>query len=203
MRRVLTRVDSDVLDRLDLAATVVTADALHTQREHADWLVTSKQAAYALVLEGNQPALRRQLAALPWREVPVADTARGHGRPRSALCRSPPSRAWTSPTPPRRCMRITRRVRPLAGRRWRAVTVYTVTSLTNAQACPARLADWIRGHWGSRRCTISATPPSPIMPSRRLCRVGVVGGCWWWFSWLHGRHNHSPSRKASRGSGGR
>jgi hypothetical protein len=28
------------------------------------------------------------------------------------------------------------------------VTVYAVTSLTAAQAHPARLADWIRDHWG-------------------------------------------------------
>ena len=28
------------------------------------------------------------------------------------------------------------------------MTVYAVTSLTAAQARPARLADWIRGHWG-------------------------------------------------------
>jgi hypothetical protein len=28
------------------------------------------------------------------------------------------------------------------------VTVYAVTSLTAAQASPARLADYIRGHWG-------------------------------------------------------
>ena len=26
--------------------------------------------------------------------------------------------------------------------------MYAVTSLTAAQASPARLADWIRGHWG-------------------------------------------------------
>jgi hypothetical protein len=28
------------------------------------------------------------------------------------------------------------------------VTVYAVTNLTTAHAYPARLADWIRGHWG-------------------------------------------------------
>jgi predicted transposase YbfD/YdcC len=28
------------------------------------------------------------------------------------------------------------------------VTVHAVTSLTAAQAHPARLADWARGHWG-------------------------------------------------------
>jgi hypothetical protein len=38
------------------------------------------------------------------------------------------------------------RVAP-TGQRWRTVTVYAVTSLTAAQADPARLADWIRGHW--------------------------------------------------------
>jgi hypothetical protein len=45
-------------------------------------------------------------------------------------------------------IRITRRVRSLHRRRWRAMTVYAVTNLTAAQASPARLADWIRGHWG-------------------------------------------------------
>ena len=29
-----------LLDGLDLADTVITADALHTQPEHADWLVS-------------------------------------------------------------------------------------------------------------------------------------------------------------------
>ena len=28
------------------------------------------------------------------------------------------------------------------------MTVYAITSLTAAQTSPARLADWIRGHWG-------------------------------------------------------
>jgi hypothetical protein len=45
-------------------------------------------------------------------------------------------------------IRITRRARPLGSRRWRTVTVYAITNLHAAQASPARLADWIRGHWG-------------------------------------------------------
>jgi hypothetical protein len=44
-----------LLERLDLAGWVVTADALHTQHEHADWLVTHKHAAYLLVVKANQP----------------------------------------------------------------------------------------------------------------------------------------------------
>jgi hypothetical protein len=41
-------------------------------------------------------------------------------------------------------LRITRRVRCLHRRRWRTVTA--ITSLTAAQASPARLAAWIPGH---------------------------------------------------------
>jgi hypothetical protein len=52
-------------------------------------------AAYLLVVKANQPTLHRQVKALPWRKVPVADhthTAATVGSS-SAACRSPPSRA--------------------------------------------------------------------------------------------------------------
>jgi hypothetical protein len=55
-----------LLQALDLAGRVVTADALHTQREHADWLVGVKHTAYLLVVKANQPTLHQQLKALPW-----------------------------------------------------------------------------------------------------------------------------------------
>ncbi len=95
-----------LLDRLDLTDTVVTADALHTQREHADWLVTQKHAAYLLIAKHNQPTLHHQLATLPCRgqtspsrtAPAIAATAAWS----SAASRSPPWLAWTSPTPPRR-----------------------------------------------------------------------------------------------------
>jgi predicted transposase YbfD/YdcC len=61
---------------------VLTADSMHTQREHADWMVTHKNAAYLLIVKANQPALHHQLATLPWHQVPVQDHTRdrGHGR---------------------------------------------------------------------------------------------------------------------------
>jgi hypothetical protein len=40
-----------LLEPLNLAGCVITADALHTQREHAQFLVTGKQAHYILVVE--------------------------------------------------------------------------------------------------------------------------------------------------------
>jgi predicted transposase YbfD/YdcC len=128
---------------------VVTADALHTQREHADWLVTAKHAAYLLVVKANQPALHHQLITLPWRTIPVADETRDRGHGRVELRRLQVTTVAGLGFPHAiQAMRITRQVRPLGSRRWRTVTAYAVTSLTAAQASPARLADWIRGHWG-------------------------------------------------------
>jgi hypothetical protein len=106
--------------------------AAHTHADAAEFLVTGKQAHYLFVVKGNQPALRAQLAALPWHAIPVADPTRDRGHGRVEL----------------RTLKVTRRVRPLASRRWRTVTVYAVASLTAARASPARLADYVRGHWG-------------------------------------------------------
>jgi predicted transposase YbfD/YdcC len=71
-----------LLDDLDLTRTVLTADAMHTQREHVDYLVAVKGAAYVCIVKGNQPHLYRRLKSLPWRDVPVGDQTRdrGHGR---------------------------------------------------------------------------------------------------------------------------
>jgi predicted transposase YbfD/YdcC len=138
-----------LLERLDLTSTVVTADALHTQREHAKWLVTVKQAAYVLLVKANQPSLHQQLKALPWREVPVADHTRDRGHARMEIRRLQVTTVAGLEFPhATQAIRITRRVRPLAGRHWRTVVVYAITSLTAAQVSVARLADWIRGHWG-------------------------------------------------------
>jgi predicted transposase YbfD/YdcC len=138
-----------LLERLDLTDIVVTADALHTQREHADWLVTGKHAAYILIVNTNQPTLHHQLETLPGRDIPVADHTRDRGHARVELRRLQITTVAGLDFPhATQAIRITRRVRSLRSRRWRTVTVYAVTSLTAAQASPARLADWIRGHWG-------------------------------------------------------
>ena len=53
-----------LLAPLELAGKVVTADALHTQREHARFLVEEKHADYAFTVKGNQPTLLADLEAL-------------------------------------------------------------------------------------------------------------------------------------------
>ena len=46
----------------------------------------ARGAHYLFTVKRNQPGLHAQLAALPWRQVPVAHDARerGHGRPSGA-----------------------------------------------------------------------------------------------------------------------
>jgi predicted transposase YbfD/YdcC len=71
-----------LLADLDLAGVVVTADALHTRPDAAEFLVTGKQAHYLLVVKANQPTLLEGCARLAWHRVPVLDRTRdrGHGR---------------------------------------------------------------------------------------------------------------------------
>ncbi|MGW7426184.1 ISAs1 family transposase [Streptomyces sp. NPDC054813] len=53
-----------LLNRIDLRGVVVTADAMHTQRAHAEHVITAG-GHYLLVLKGNQKKLRKQLRRLP------------------------------------------------------------------------------------------------------------------------------------------
>jgi hypothetical protein len=54
----------DLLKDLDLRGTLVTADALNTQKSTAAHLVEEKQADYLLVVKANQPKLFDKLARL-------------------------------------------------------------------------------------------------------------------------------------------
>jgi predicted transposase YbfD/YdcC len=138
-----------LLAPLDLAGCVVTADALHTQREHAGHLVTGRKADYILVVKGNQPGLHAQLRKLPWKTVPVAATHhdRGHGREERRTLQAVTVTAGLAFPHAAQALRVTRRTRPLSGGKWRTVTVYAITSLAFGQATPDELATWIRGHW--------------------------------------------------------
>jgi predicted transposase YbfD/YdcC len=138
-----------LLEPLDLAGTVVTADGLHTQREHAEFLVTRKRAHNILVVKKNQPGLHAQLKNLPWRSVPVSDRQadRGHGRQEHRTLQAATITVGLAFPHAEQAICLTRQARPLDGGRWRTVTVYAITSLDAHQATPAQLAAWIRGHW--------------------------------------------------------
>jgi predicted transposase YbfD/YdcC len=171
---------------LDLARTVVTADALHTQREHADWLINIKEAAYICIVKRNQPGLYRQLKALPWRQVPAGDHTReqGHGRDEIRRLQVLTVAGLAFPHAVQ-AIRITRRTR--RNGRWRTVTVYAVTNLTARQASPAHLADYIRGHWaiealhhirdvtfGEDHCQVRTANAPRTMAALRNLAIGIL-----------------------------
>jgi hypothetical protein len=126
-----------------VSGAVITAGALHAQREHATYLA-GRGARYLLIVKRNQPGLHAQLAALPWRDVPVAHTSRerGYGRTeRRALKVTAVARGLQFPHTAE-AIQITRR-RKVKGKGPRE-TCYAVTSLTLTQASHAQLAAIIR-----------------------------------------------------------
>jgi predicted transposase YbfD/YdcC len=137
-----------LLADLDLAGVVVTADALQTHPEAAEFLVTSKRAHYLFTVKANQPTLLGRCARLPWHRVPVADRTRdrGHGRVELRTLKVVGVRHFGFPHTAQ-VLQVTRKTRQLHTNRWRVVTVYAVTSLPFELARPARLADLLRGHW--------------------------------------------------------
>ena len=140
-----------LLAPLDLTGVVVTADALQTHPEAAEFLITDKQAHYLLVVKANQPTLLDRWQRLPWHRVPVADRTRdrGHGRVEIRTLKAVSVHHFGFPHTAQ-VLQVTRKTRDLQAspRRFTTVTIHAVTSLTHAQASPARLADLIRGHWG-------------------------------------------------------
>ncbi|WP_246140480.1 ISAs1 family transposase [Micromonospora olivasterospora] len=132
-----------LLGPLDLTAVVITADAMHTQREHARWLIDDKKAAYVFTVKKNQPRLYRQLKTLPWAKVPIQDetSTRGHSRYdirrlQAVTCTGPLALDFPHAT---QALRIRRRRLSLTTGRWSTVTVYAITNLSAAQAGPADL----------------------------------------------------------------
>jgi predicted transposase YbfD/YdcC len=139
-----------LLASLDLAGAVVTADALQTHPQAAEFLVTQKQAHYLFVVKANQPTLLCRCQRLPWHRVPELDRTRdrGHGRVEVRTLKAVTVGRFGFPHVAQ-VLQVTRRTRDLhaSTRRWQTVTVYAITSLPFAQASPARLADLLRGHW--------------------------------------------------------
>jgi predicted transposase YbfD/YdcC len=141
---------SVLLDQVTtLTDVVVTADAMHAQRDHARYL-HSRGAHYLITVKGNQPTLRRQLASLPWKDIPVghSDTHRGHGRIEKRSIKATEVAAGLTFPHAGQAVQITRRTRSIKARsKWRTETVYAICSLPATLAQPDQLSAWVRGHW--------------------------------------------------------
>jgi predicted transposase YbfD/YdcC len=143
-----------LLAGLDLAGVVITADALHTQRETARHLVADRQAHYVLTVKANQPTLlaacARALSGQP-RDFGAEHVSigRGHGRTEQRSTRATTITAGQRIDFPHaaQAFRVRRDTGGLDGQRTRKEIAYCITSLSAEQADPAQLAEYVRGHW--------------------------------------------------------
>jgi predicted transposase YbfD/YdcC len=137
-----------LLDRIDLTDVPLTADALHTQRGHADYLY-ARGGHYLLIVKANQPTLHAQLVGLPWWQIPVAveDRDRGHGRGETCRVKITTVGAGIGFPHARLAIQVQRRRRLLDSTAWTSEIVYALTSLSWRQARADLVADALRGHW--------------------------------------------------------
>ena len=140
-----------LLDPLTLTNKVVTADAMHTQRKAAAFVVGAKGGHYIFGLKRNQAKLwNSAIDALDTIDVehPAHETCqRGHGR----IDRH---RIWTAAVPAsttfphaRRFIFVERESSNLNDERTSIEVRYYVTDLTEDQASPEHLLRLVNGHW--------------------------------------------------------
>ena len=197
-----------LLDTLNIAGMLITADCLHTQRNHARYL-HKHDADFVFCVKDNQPGLFAALDALPWKDVPVTHTTtnRGHGRIETRTLQ-------VMPAPPdlpfphvQQVFLVERTVTDLAGTPLSNVAILGVTSLNDKRGTPAIIAEAVRGQWKIEalhwiRDTIyreddskTRTKSGPrIMASLRNLAIGALR--------LHGRTDIAEAtRWATRNTG--
>jgi len=143
-----------LLDLLDLAGAVVTADAMHCQTDTAKRIVNA-QGDYILQVKDNQPQLHEDLKLLfdsglgndctsvPYEEA--EDTDGGHGRVETRRCRVTHEAGWLADRWPGigsvACVERTREV----GRECTRTRHYYISSLPTPTA--EQMLEHTRGHW--------------------------------------------------------
>jgi hypothetical protein len=103
---------------------------------------------YSVRRQGHQPTGLDRCQRLPWQRVPESDRTRdrGHGRVELRTLKVVSVNRFGFPHTAQ-VLQATRKTCDLHTNRWRAVTVYAITSLPFELAHPACLADLLRGHW--------------------------------------------------------
>lgn len=129
------------------AGAVITADALHTQTASAS-AITAAGADYVFTVKSNQPTLLKKLARQPWTKVPAGhvEVEKTHGRITRRTLKVIQAPAGLG-FPGAAQIAQLRRVSTRNGKKTVEV-VHLITSATLPAASPARIAAWIRGHWG-------------------------------------------------------
>ena len=141
-----------LLEDVDLRGCLITADALHAQDDHANFLVGEKHADFFLFVKGNQPSLYNEMVCLGDDRFGEAhtETGKGHGRVETRTIRVAATPGGLVEFPHVAAVaRIDREVRDAktGELRW-TETAWAVTSASPQRAGPARLLAASRDHWG-------------------------------------------------------
>lgn len=141
-----------MLEGLDLDGMVVTADALHGQRETARKIREDLGGHYLLFIKANQPSLLGAIVSrLAGTDAEFADTTwtdqgKGHGRREKRGIRTAPATGIDWPHAAQ-VLRIRRDAGPTRGP-WESKEIaYGITSLPAGLAGPRHLAIYARNHW--------------------------------------------------------
>lgn len=137
-----------LLGTLDITGAVITADALHCQRDTAETIVAAG-GHYILTVKANQPSLHTELKNLPWKHIPVLDrsTEHGHGRTATRALKACEITGGIGFPHAMQVLQLTRTVTNRATKRKHTEVVYALTSLSITDATAAQVAGWLRGHW--------------------------------------------------------
>jgi predicted transposase YbfD/YdcC len=133
---------------VDLAGVVVTADAIHTQRSHASYLVEERGADYVLIVKANQPNLFTQLDSLNWDTTPLhTHENTGHGRIERRTIQVQPAPANIDFPHVAQVFLIERYVTEITTGKNSAIAVLGITSCDTTKADAPQIATHTRKHW--------------------------------------------------------
>ena len=140
----------ELLAPLDLDGALITADAMHTQVNTAEWII-SRGAHYLLTVKDNQPGLHQTLKDPPWKDVPALSIPDGsHGRRVRRTLKAVQAPRWVDFPGAAQVIQI-RRTRTInkrgGGKKKTTEVVHLICSLPVDQARPEQIAAWTRGHW--------------------------------------------------------
>ena len=135
-----------LLDRINLDGKVVTADALHTVRDHARYL-TSRDADYVFIVKKNQHRLYNLLDEMDWQNAPIHTTVDvGHGRRERRTIQVLPAPDNVEFPHAAQVFLLERYITDQVSGTTSAVAELGITSLTH-HTDPPQLAALVRGHW--------------------------------------------------------
>ncbi|MCH0573155.1 ISAs1 family transposase [Streptomyces sp. MUM 136J] len=136
-----------LLDSVEMAGTVITADALHTQHAHGTYL-RERGAHHIAHVKANHSDLLDRVRRLPWREITLDhhDRTRAHHRLEIRRLKTAAFAHLDHPDA-RQALQVVRWRKDFTTGKLTIERVHLITSLPLGAATSAQLADWIRGHW--------------------------------------------------------